>query len=145
MGERRRVRPGFPTLLGGSGVRESAEWSRLCRCFLLPLKRQYLDLPYLARESELETLKLPAERKVDYMRCHEAVYDQVGRFRPSTTTWTNSRSSLSARRTRACSSQTTANRSCCTRRPVGLPTFVARFTSSMQGDLLAVSQMSIVG
>lgn len=50
----------------------------LGRCFLLPLKRQYLDLPYLARESELETLKLPAERKVDYMRCHEAVYDQVG-------------------------------------------------------------------
>lgn len=49
----------------------------LCSCFLLPLKRQYLDLPYLARESELETLNLPADRKVEYMRCHEAVYDQV--------------------------------------------------------------------
>ncbi|KAL8287651.1 hypothetical protein RQP46_003509 [Phenoliferia psychrophenolica] len=52
--------------------KEDARWESVVGCFLLPLKRQYLDLPYLARESELETLKLPAERKVDYMRCHEA-------------------------------------------------------------------------
>lgn len=34
------------------------------------MKRAHLELPYLARESELWTLDLPAKRKVEYMRCH---------------------------------------------------------------------------
>lgn len=55
---------------------EDTRWESVVGCFLLPLKRAHLELPYLARESELEVLKLPAERKVDYMRCHEVVYDQ---------------------------------------------------------------------
>jgi len=41
------------------------------------MKRAHLELPYLARESELETLKLPAKRKVEYLRCHDPIYDQV--------------------------------------------------------------------
>lgn len=36
------------------------------------MKRAHLELPYLARESELWTLDLPAKRKVDYMRCHNS-------------------------------------------------------------------------
>lgn len=44
----------------------------LYSCFLLPMKRAHLELPYLARESELWTLDLPAKRKVEYMRCHNS-------------------------------------------------------------------------
>lgn len=65
-------------------LRCRSEWTRhrltLLRplsCFLTPMKRAHLNLPYLARESELETLKLPAKRKVEYLRCHDPVYDQV--------------------------------------------------------------------
>lgn len=47
------------------------------RCHLVIMKRVHLRLPYLARETALETLKLPASRKVDYMRCHDPVFDQV--------------------------------------------------------------------
>lgn len=47
------------------------------RCFLLPLKRPHLELPYLARESELEVLNLPAERKMDFQRCENPDMDQV--------------------------------------------------------------------
>lgn len=56
---------------------EDTRWEKILGCFLLPLKRAHLDLPYMARESELETLNLPAKRKVDYLRCHDPVYDQV--------------------------------------------------------------------
>ncbi|KAM0750742.1 hypothetical protein T439DRAFT_288737 [Meredithblackwellia eburnea MCA 4105] len=56
--------------------KEDTRWESVVGCFLLPMTRQYLNLPYLARESELETLKLPAQRKVEYMRCKEKVYDQ---------------------------------------------------------------------
>ncbi|GAA5874931.1 hypothetical protein JCM1840_007154 [Sporobolomyces johnsonii] len=55
---------------------EDTRWEKILGCFLLPLKRAHLDLPYMARESELETLNLPAKRKVDYLRCHDPVYDQ---------------------------------------------------------------------
>lgn len=41
------------------------------------MKRKYLELPYLARESELETLKLPAERKAVFNRCDDPSFDQV--------------------------------------------------------------------
>ena len=56
---------------------EDTRWEKVLGCFLLPMKRAHLELPYLARESELETLDLPAKRKVDYLRCHDPVYDQV--------------------------------------------------------------------
>ena len=56
---------------------DDTRWENVVGCFLLPLIRPYLQLPYLARESELETLKLPADRKVPFMRCQEGVYDQV--------------------------------------------------------------------
>lgn len=76
MGERSGV--SFYFCISSWSVRRGYLLTRLTfRCFLLPLKRAHLELPYLARESELEVLKLPAERKVDYMRCHEVVYDQV--------------------------------------------------------------------
>ncbi|GAA5841662.1 hypothetical protein JCM5353_007182 [Sporobolomyces roseus] len=55
---------------------EDTRWEKVLGCFLLPMKRAHLELPYLARESELETLNLPAKRKVDYLRCHDPVYDQ---------------------------------------------------------------------
>ncbi|GAA5905800.1 hypothetical protein JCM8208_000903 [Rhodotorula glutinis] len=48
---------------------EDTRWESVVGCFLLPLKRAHLDLPYLARESDLTTLDLPAERKVPYQRC----------------------------------------------------------------------------
>ena len=46
------------------------------------MSRAHLNLPYLARESELETLNLPAKRKVEYLRCHDPTFDQVRRFAP---------------------------------------------------------------
>ncbi|GAA5827491.1 hypothetical protein JCM11251_003834 [Rhodosporidiobolus azoricus] len=55
---------------------EDTRWEKILGCFLLPLTRAHLQLPYLARESELETLNLPAKRKVEYLRCHDPVYDQ---------------------------------------------------------------------
>ncbi|GAA5913266.1 hypothetical protein JCM6882_000048 [Rhodosporidiobolus microsporus] len=55
---------------------EDTRWEKVLGCFLLPLTRAHLGLPYLARESELETLNLPAKRKVEYLRCHDPVYDQ---------------------------------------------------------------------
>lgn len=55
-------------------------WQTVLACFLLPLKRKYLELPYLARESELETLKLPAKRKMDFQRCADPVYDRAFSF-----------------------------------------------------------------
>ncbi|POY75273.1 hypothetical protein BMF94_1643 [Rhodotorula taiwanensis] len=55
---------------------EDTRWEKLLGCFLLPMKRAHLELPYLARESELWTLDLPAKRKVDYMRCHNKDFDQ---------------------------------------------------------------------
>ncbi|GAA6036697.1 hypothetical protein JCM8097_003434 [Rhodosporidiobolus ruineniae] len=55
---------------------EDTRWQKIYGCFLLPLKRAHLELPYLARESELETLNLPAKRKVDYQRCENPTFDQ---------------------------------------------------------------------
>ncbi|GAA6049379.1 hypothetical protein JCM3770_007316 [Rhodotorula araucariae] len=55
---------------------EDTRWEKIVGCFLLPLKRAHLELPYLARESELTTLNLPAQRKVPYQRCAEKVYEQ---------------------------------------------------------------------
>ncbi|ORY78098.1 hypothetical protein BCR35DRAFT_267012 [Leucosporidium creatinivorum] len=55
---------------------EDTRWESVLGCFLTPMKRAHLELPYLARESELETLKLPAKRKVEYLRCHDPIYDQ---------------------------------------------------------------------
>ncbi|GAA5849159.1 hypothetical protein JCM8547_006465 [Rhodosporidiobolus lusitaniae] len=55
---------------------EDTRWEKVVGCFLLPLQRAHLSLPYLARESELETLNLPAKRKVEYLRCHDPVFDQ---------------------------------------------------------------------
>ncbi|GAA5957179.1 hypothetical protein JCM8115_003981 [Rhodotorula mucilaginosa] len=55
---------------------EDTRWEKLIGCFLLPMKRAHLELPYLARESELWTLDLPAKRKVEYMRCHNPDYNQ---------------------------------------------------------------------
>ncbi|BGP09240.1 hypothetical protein OF846_003005 [Rhodotorula toruloides] len=55
---------------------EDTRWESVVGCFLLPLKRAYLGLPYLARESELTTLNLPAQRKVEYLRCHNPTFDQ---------------------------------------------------------------------
>ncbi|GAA5866987.1 hypothetical protein JCM3774_003747 [Rhodotorula dairenensis] len=55
---------------------EDTRWEKLIGCFLLPMKRAHLELPYLARESELWTLDLPAKRKVEYMRCHNTDFNQ---------------------------------------------------------------------
>ncbi|GAA6010122.1 hypothetical protein JCM10207_007570 [Rhodosporidiobolus poonsookiae] len=55
---------------------EDTRWEKVVGCFLLPLKRAYLNLPYLARESELTTLDLPAKRKVEFLRCPDPVFDQ---------------------------------------------------------------------
>ncbi|KAK4047506.1 hypothetical protein OIO90_006148 [Microbotryomycetes sp. JL221] len=55
---------------------EDTRWESVLGCFLTPLERAHLALPYLARESELETLDLPAQRKVEYLRCHDPTFDQ---------------------------------------------------------------------
>ncbi|GAA5987341.1 hypothetical protein JCM10908_001916 [Rhodotorula pacifica] len=55
---------------------EDTRWEKLIGCFLLPMTRAHLELPYLARESELWTLDLPAKRKVEYMRCHNPDFNQ---------------------------------------------------------------------
>ncbi|GAA5999846.1 uncharacterized protein JCM10292_003770 [Rhodotorula paludigena] len=55
---------------------EDTRWEKVVGCFMLPLKRAHLDLPYLARESELTTLDLPAERKVPYHRCDNPDFNQ---------------------------------------------------------------------
>lgn len=41
------------------------------------MKRAFLELPYLARETELEVLKLPAKRKLPFLRCVDKTFDQV--------------------------------------------------------------------
>ena len=81
------------------------------------MKRAHLELPYLARESELWTLDLPAKRKVEYMRCHnrkisflafspqQSLPSLTPIFIASQPTITNS----SVPKTLACSSPTTAN------------------------------------
>lgn len=51
--------------------------------FMLPLIRPHLSLPYLARESDLEKLELPAERKMDFVRCEDPTFDQVRPLPPS--------------------------------------------------------------
>ncbi|GAA5999847.1 uncharacterized protein JCM10292_003771 [Rhodotorula paludigena] len=56
---------------------EDTRWEKVVGCFMLPLKRAHLDLPYLARESELTTLDLPAERKVPYHRCDNPDFNHV--------------------------------------------------------------------
>ncbi|GAA98031.1 uncharacterized protein L969DRAFT_617657 [Mixia osmundae IAM 14324] len=48
---------------------DDVRWETVVGCFLLELKRPRLGLPYLARESDLYTLNLPAERKPSYQRC----------------------------------------------------------------------------
>ncbi|TNY24350.1 hypothetical protein DMC30DRAFT_346039 [Rhodotorula diobovata] len=55
---------------------DDTRWESIVGCFLLPLKRAHLGLPYLARESELTTLDLPAERKVPYHRCDNPDFNQ---------------------------------------------------------------------
>ncbi|KDE05704.1 hypothetical protein MVLG_03938 [Microbotryum lychnidis-dioicae p1A1 Lamole] len=55
---------------------DDTRWEYVLGCFMIVLKRAHLNLPYLARETELETLKLPAKRKVEYLRCHDPIFDQ---------------------------------------------------------------------
>ena len=102
------------------------------RCFLLPLIRPYLQLPYLARESELETLKLPADRKVPFMRCQEGVYDQVHSSHRLRFLALTSHHSLSVQKILDSSLRTTDSLSSSTRRLVARPTSVERFSSSMR-------------
>lgn len=44
---------------------------------MLPMVRPYLKIPYMARESMLETLNLPALRKMPFLRCQDKDFDQV--------------------------------------------------------------------
>lgn len=61
--------------------REDVRWQTVFGLFVIPMNRKVLNLPYLARESDLYTLKLPAERKMSFRRCENKDMDQVRGWR----------------------------------------------------------------
>lgn len=95
---------------------------------MLPMVRPYLKIPYMARESMLETLNLPALRKMPFLRCQDKDFDQVRT--PVLPHDPTDLASLLDRKTLASSSPTTDSRCSSTRSRAALPTSVAPSISS---------------
>lgn len=59
---------------------EDVRWQTIHGLFVIPMERKHLGLPYLARESDLFSLNLPARREVPFNRCEDRFKDQVRPF-----------------------------------------------------------------